>query len=1199
MRKGRKTQIIAGIFALQFVLQTAFINTGVTAFADEADAQIPAMTESAETVEETAPAAAPAELAGDTAPADDQTFVPFDAFNDAITMSGTFQMPDSIKAGETVEISGTVTSSVSGLTSLTVGVYDINGKFVSGKTTNPNADRYDLANMNGEVDFKSLEAGDYYFAVIASNSSKINVTLMSKKFTVEAKEETPADTPVEITGAPAFPAELKAGSTYNISGLVTSHVGEIQAISAAVFDASNQRVTGGTALPRSINYDVSRLSGLVAFDTLIAGKYSYRVVVTVTGGMSYIASENDFTVTGDTTPGVVNDVLTITDGTDVPSVIKQGTAVTVKGMVTSASSEITYLTCGVYDSTGRFVTGRSLSPRSKSYDLQRLDSYVTISKLPAGNYTYVVVATNASNSFYPLVTKAFTVEAADTVANDKLTLAGGTTVPEALKKGACLSIRGAIYSSHSNITSVTAGVYDSAGNFVTGKTANPFSDFYDLANLDRYILFNKLTDGEYTYKVLASNAAQEGFVLTEQKFTVGSGSSVVPIDATADKIVLSGAFQMPASIHPGQTVSVIGAVTSYVSDMKSLTCGVYDSNGKFVTGRTINPRAKWFDLQNLDRYVSFNSLPEGQYTFAVIASNASNTNKSLMVKKFTVSAGAEAEKDNITYTNGTNVPAVLPRNTILNVTGTVTSGVSNLTEVSVGIYNSDMQLVTGKHVSVYTKTYDLKELDNAVSFNSLSDGTYYYKVVATNGTASVLLTDQQFTVGAAPSYLTDSLSISGQGTIPTTLKVGQPLSIAGTVISGSSNISALTVGVYDYAGRFLTGKTINPRAKAYNLKDLDYAVEFNKLPAGVYTYAVIASNASNTNYTLISKKITITADSTTPVTGYDRLFISDYTNVPSNLAVGQVLDVYGTVTSESSDMTSLTVGVYDRAGNFRTGKTINPAKKTYNLRNLNSDVMFNQLPAGSYVFAVIATNASNKNYTLVNKSFTVGGTTPVTPSVGSDTLTIYGQNSIPSTIEAGKPLSIYGTVSSGSSFMTSLTCGVYDKNGRFVTGKTINPNARSYDLKKLDAFVAFNSLPAGTYTYAVIASNASNTNSTLVRKTFTVTAASSAVTGDGITIYGNSSIPSTIARGKGVVVNGIVTSGSSPINYVNVSVLDSTGRTVTGTYASPNAMSYNINQLDSAVQFNLLAPGTYYYRVMASNSTKTNLVLVNQSFVVI
>ena len=91
MRKGRKTQIIAGIFALQFVLQTAFINTGVTAFADEADAQIPAMTESAETVEETAPAAAPAELAGDTAPADDQTFVPFDAFNDAIMMSGTFQ----------------------------------------------------------------------------------------------------------------------------------------------------------------------------------------------------------------------------------------------------------------------------------------------------------------------------------------------------------------------------------------------------------------------------------------------------------------------------------------------------------------------------------------------------------------------------------------------------------------------------------------------------------------------------------------------------------------------------------------------------------------------------------------------------------------------------------------------------------------------------------------------------------------------------------------------------------------------------------------------------------------------------------------------------------------------------------------------------------------------------------------------------
>ena len=333
--------------------------------------------------------------------------------------------------------------------------------------------------------------------------------------------------------------------------------------------------------------------------------------------------------------------------------------------------------------------------------------------------------------------------------------------------------------------------------------------------------------------------------------------------------------------------------------------------------------------------------------------------------------------------------------------------------------------------------------------------------------------------------------------------------------------------------------------------------------------------------------------------GYDRLFISDYTNVPSNLPVNQVLDVFGTVTSESSNITELTVGVYDRFGVMRTGNKVAPGKKTYNLRNLNGDVEFNKLPAGTYVFSVVASNASRKNVTLVNKSFTIGGDAASYTPVGSDVLMVTGQNSIPSTIEVGKPLSIYGTVSSGSSYITSLSCGVYDSSNRMVTGKYTYPNARSYDLRKLDAYVAFNSLPAGTYTYVVKASNASNTNYTLINRTFTVTAGSGTVYGDGISIYGNSAIPSTVARGKGVVVTGTVTSSSSPINYVNVSVLDSTGRTMTGTYASPNAMSYNINQLDNAITFHLLPPGTYYYRVMASNSTKTNLVLVNQSFVVV
>ena len=1210
MRKGRMNKIIAGVIALQFVVQAAFVSAGVTAFADETEPTA-AITEVPDVlaadpaeVQETAAQEATAQetetQAADT-PAETQNRPKagaYDAFNDTITMSGAFQMPDTLTAGDSVEITGIVTSSISGLTSLTVGIYDSTGKFVNGPTFDPNTDRYDLSDVNGKVDFKALEPGAYYFAVIASNSSKTNVTLMSKKFTVEAAA---VEQPVEITGAVAFPSELAAGESYNIAGMVTSHAGEIHAISAAVYDASDRRVTGGTVIPRSMNYDLSRLDNLVSFETLIAGKYTYRVGVTLAGGAEYTALENTFTVTGEAEPDAVNDALTITGGTAIPDTIAQGTVVHVKGLVSSASSDITYLTCGVYDTAGRLVTGKSLVPRTKSYDLQRLDASVTISKLPEGKYTYVVIATNATNSFYPLVTKTFTVEAAASAAEtDTLKADGVTAIPEALRKGDAVSIRGTVTSALSDITSVTAGVYDSSGSFVTGKTADPYSTQFDLSKLDKYILFNKLTDGEFIFKVTATNGANANAVLVEQKFTVGAGSNTAPVDASTDKLVLSGAFEMPASIRPGQSVSVVGAVTSYESDMRALTVGVYSAtDSKFVTGKTINPKSKWYDLKNLDRYVAFGSLPEGEYVFAIIASNASQTNTSLMVKRFKVTADAPVLTDTISYLNGTNIPGNFSQGQDIELTGTITSAVSDLTEVKVGIYNAAMEPVKTGTATPNAKSYDIKELSGSVSFDQLTDGVYFYKVSATNGSVTTLLANQQFTVGSSdvPSYGSDALTITGQGTLPSTLNLGQALSIAGTVTSASSNMTALTVGVYNEAGSFVTGVTINPKAKSFDLKRLDDTVEFNKLPAGTYTYAVIASNASNTNFTLLSKKITIVDEKQT---GDDKLTITGATAVPSNIAVGQAVDIYGVVTSETSEMTSLTVGVYDRAGSFRTGITINPHSSTYDLHNLDEKVEFDKLPAGSYVFAVIATNGTQKNYALVNKSFTVGGESSETPSSKDDSLSISGQNSVPSTITAGKALSIYGTVSSAESYMTSLTCGVYDENGKFVTGKTINPNAKSYDLKKLDPYVAFNSLQPGKYTYAVIASNAAHTNKTLVRKTFTVTSSESGVVyGDGITIYGNSAIPSSVAKGNGVKVSGTITSGISDLRYVSVYIIDATGKQVTGASAAPHAKSYNIGLLDSSVCFDKLSTGTYYYRVTASNSSNASYTLINQSFVVV
>lgn len=90
----------------------------------------------------------------------------------------------------------------------------------------------------------------------------------------------------------------------------------------------------------------------------------------------------------------------------------------------------------------------------------------------------------------------------------------------------------------------------------------------------------------------------------------------------------------------------------------------------------------------------------------------------------------------------------------------------------------------------------------------------------------------------------------------------------------------------------------------------------------------------------------------------------------------------------------------------------------------------------------------------------------------------------PSSLEVGQIYSIQGTISSDTA-LTSVTAGVFTSSTDMVTGKTVYPNATSYNLKNIDRYVYFNNLRAGTYYYVVKAENASGTK-VLVSQIFTV-----------------------------------------------------------------------------------------------------------------
>ena len=769
---------------------------------------------------------------------------------------------------------------------------------------------------------------------------------------------------------------------------------------------------------------------------------------------------------------------------------------------------------------------------------------------------------------------------------DFLSISGNDAIPNIIQ-GTPLAINGTVKSDFSKITVLTVGVYNAAGEQVIGKTLSPNQVEYDLQNLNDALPFENLQAGTYQYRVTASNATNQNYIVINQSFVISSDPTV-QVEATEDAITIENGSKIP-NITVGTSVSISGIVRSASSNITTITVGVYDSNHKMVTGKNAYPTASVFNVKKLDDFVDFSELPVGTYTYEIIVTNGTHMNYTVVNQKFTVSSSSTATDDSIKITNNATIPNIMVGKAV-SIRGTVTSAKSNITKITVGVFDANNTLVTGNSASPNAKTYNVANMDAAVKFGNLKAGTYYYKVLVTNAAhKDYEAVNQKFIVSeSGSSTTTDQIKMTNGVTIPN-ITAGKSVSIRGTVTSATSNITKLIVGIYREDGTSVTGRTIVPNAKSYDVSKIDPYVKFGGLSAGTYYYKVLVTNATHTNYAVVNQKFTVSDGSTTTT---DKLSITGGVTIP-NIKVGNVVSIRGTVTSASSNLKSVTVGVYDSNNKLVTGKTVAPNAKTYNVRNLDAYVSFGDLKAGTYYYRVFATNATTTNFPVVEQKFTVSANGSTT---ASDTLSISGGTSVPNITE-GTSVVVKGTVSSASSNITSVTVGVYSASGNLITGKTAKPNAKSYDLRKLDAYVNFNLLTPGSYLYRVTVSNGTKTQQ-LVNQAFQVKAKSgSAQSKDKLTLSGGTTIPN-IKVGKAVSIRGTVKSGTSNITSLTVGVFTSSGNLVTGKTVRPNAKSYDIHQVDAYVNFNLLSPDTYYYGVVATNSSYQNQIVSYQKFTV-
>ena len=886
------------------------------------------------------------------------------------------------------------------------------------------------------------------------------------------EEYAPADF-LSISGNDAIPNIIQ-GTPLAINGTVKSDFSKITVLTVGVYNAAGEQVIGKTLSPNQVEFNLQSLNDDLPFETLQAGTYHYRVTASNATHQDFTVINQSFVVSSDPTVqvGATEDAITIENGSKIPN-ITVGTSVSISGIVRSASSNITTITVGVYDSNHKMVTGKNAYPTASVFNVKKLDDFVDFSELPVGTYTYEITVTNGTHTNYTVVNQKFTVSSSSTATDDSIKITNNATIPN-IMVGKAVSIRGTVTSAKSNITKITVGVFDANNTLVTGNSASPNAKTYNVANMDAAVKFGNLKAGTYYYKVLVTNAAHKDYEAVNQKFIVSeSGSST-----TTDQIKMTNGVTIP-NITAGKSVSIRGTVTSATSNITKLIVGIYREDGTSVTGRTVVPNAKSYDVSKIDPYVKFGGLSAGTYYYKVLVTNATHTNYAVVNQKFTVSDDSTTTTDKLSITGGVTIPNIKVGN-VVSIRGTVTSASSNLKSVTVGVYDSNNKLVTGKTVAPNAKTYNVRNLDAYVSFGDLKAGTYYYKVIASNAAnTNVAVVNQKFTVSDGSTTTTDKLSMTGGVTIPN-IKVGNVVSIRGTVTSASSNLKSVTVGVYDSNNKLVTGKTVAPNAKTYNVRNLDAYVSFGDLKAGTYYYRVFATNATTTNFPVVEQKFTVSSNEST--TASDTLSISGGTSVP-NITEGTSVVVKGTVSSASSNITSVTVGVYSASGNLITGKTAKPNAKSYDLRKLDAYVNFNLLTPGSYLYRVTVSNGT-KTQQLVNQAFQVkakGGS-----SQSQDRLTLSGGRTIPN-IKVGKAVSIRGTVKSATSNITSLTVGVFTASGNFVTGKTVKPNAKSYDVSRLDNYVNFNILSADTYYYGIIATNGSYQNQIISYQKFKVT----------------------------------------------------------------------------------------------------------------
>lgn len=104
--------------------------------------------------------------------------------------------------------------------------------------------------------------------------------------------------------------------------------------------------------------------------------------------------------------------------------------------------------------------------------------------------------------------------------------------------------------------------------------------------------------------------------------------------------------------------------------------------------------------------------------------------------------------------------------------------------------------------------------------------------------------------------------------VPVNIKVGEPLTLYGAVVSYTSPLKSITAGVYSEDGKLITGRTMTASNHVGNIGVIDRFIVMNKLPKGKYYYTITAKNDTD-EYVVERRLFTVSGEPTKSLLVYE------------------------------------------------------------------------------------------------------------------------------------------------------------------------------------------------------------------------------------------------------------------------------------------------------------------------------------------